>query len=208
MKKFGLNSADYIKGKFIDFLLSQDEDIIIGNEIMYGIERRVVDLLFLKRNRITAVEVKSDGDSFKRMHEQITEYKKIFNYVLILITEKHLGKIHKLPKDIGIYVIFFDFSIKRIRTPRLQTEREKIEILHSINSKYLKKISELKYRSLNADEIRIHYSKRSILYLQEVYYKYLRNRVKPNFDMFLTERGTVTHIEDLNLLSSSHYLIE
>ncbi len=209
MKVYSLNSADYIKGIFIDFLLAQNEDIIIGNEIMYGTERRLVDLLLLKKNRITAIEIKSDNDNLKRFPEQIAEYRKIFNYVVVLITEKHFNKILEIDqKDLGVYVIKKDSSIKKIRSPKLQNNREKNEILYSINSKYLRRIGKPQYKKLNADDIRTQFAKRSLDYLQNLYFDYLKERIEPCFTFFLSERGSVTHIEDLNILSSSRNLIE
>ena len=71
MKKYGLNSAEYIKCLFIDFLLSKGEVQIIGNEFMYGIKRKVVDLVVLKNDKIIAVEIKSDSVNLKRLEEQI-----------------------------------------------------------------------------------------------------------------------------------------
>lgn len=85
MKRYGLNSAEYIKCLFIDFLLSKGEDQIIGNEFMYGVKRKVVDLVVLKDDKIIAVEIKSDSDNLKRLEEQILEYKKIFDYVLTIV---------------------------------------------------------------------------------------------------------------------------
>lgn len=69
------------------FLLSKGENLIIGNEFMYGIKRKVVDLVVLKNDKIIAVEIKSNSDNLKRLEEQILEYKKIFDYVLIVATE-------------------------------------------------------------------------------------------------------------------------
>ena len=55
---------------------------------MYGIKRKVVDLVVLQNKKIIAVEIKSDSDNLSRLEEQISEYKKIFDYVLIITTEK------------------------------------------------------------------------------------------------------------------------
>lgn len=74
MKQYGLNSAEYIKCLFIDYLLSKDEDSIIGNEFMYGIKRKLVDLVVLKKHKTIAVEVKSNNDNLIRLEEQIKEY--------------------------------------------------------------------------------------------------------------------------------------
>lgn len=77
MKLFGLNSAEYIKCKFIDFMLSKNYELIIGNELMYGIKRKLVDLVVLKNNKIFAIEIKSNNDNLNRLKEQIEEYKKV-----------------------------------------------------------------------------------------------------------------------------------
>lgn len=52
---------------------------------MYGVKRKVVDLVVLKDDKIIAVEIKSDSDNLKRLEEQILEYKKIFDYVLTIV---------------------------------------------------------------------------------------------------------------------------
>ena len=77
MKQIGLNSATYIKALIIDYLLKQNSNIIIGNEVMYGVERRMVDLIVLNDSNITAIEIKAQKDSFRRIIDQIREYKKI-----------------------------------------------------------------------------------------------------------------------------------
>lgn len=73
MKKYGLQSAGYIKCLFIDYLLSRSKELIIGNELMYGIKRKVVDLVVLQNKKIIAVEIKSDSDNLSRLEEQISE---------------------------------------------------------------------------------------------------------------------------------------
>ena len=79
---------------------------------MYGIKRKLVDLVVLKKNRTFAVEIKSNNDNLIRLEEQIREYKKIFDYVLIVTTEKHKNNIiEKVSDDIGIYVVQNDLSI-------------------------------------------------------------------------------------------------
>ena len=103
MELFGLNSAEYIKCKFIDFMLSKNYELIIGNELMYGIKRKLVDLVVLKNNKIFAIEIKSNNDNLNRLKEQIEEYKKVFNYVLIVTTEKYKDRIlNTVSSDIGI----------------------------------------------------------------------------------------------------------
>ena len=182
MKRYGLNSAEYIKCLFIDFLLSKGEDQIIGNEFMYGVKRKVVDLVVLKDDKIIAVEIKSDSDNLKRLEEQILEYKKIFDYVLIVATEKHINKIH---------------------SPHIQRNKDKTEMLYSINAKYLCKLNHYNLRKYNADEVRYLYKKRRISNIQEILLKYIMKKYKERYCLFISERGAQTHIEDLCILSSS-----
>lgn len=207
MKTYGLNSAEYIKCQFIDFLLSKDEDLIIGNELMYGTERRLVDLVVLHNRRITAIEVKSDNDNLKRIYEQIAEYKKIFNYVIIVTTPKYQDRILNIvSKDIGIYTIKQDLSIVKIRPPHLQKKRIKIEMLYSINSTYLRKKGNYSSKKYNADNIRLLYARKRISYIQEILFEYWNSKFKEKFNLFLSERGKQTHIEDLSVLSSPNQI--
>ena len=204
MKLFGLNSAEYIKCKFIDFMLSKNYELIIGNELMYGIKRKLVDLVVLKNNKIFAIEIKSNNDNLNRLKEQIEEYKKVFNYVLIVTTEKFKNRIlNTVSSDIGIYIIEADFSLHKIRSPRIQNERNKIEILYSINAKFLSRIGNYSLQKYNADEIRLLYAKKRISYIQEILLTYLTEKYKDRFNLFMSDRGIQTHIDDLEILSSS-----
>ena len=204
MKLFGLNSAEYIKCKFIDFMLSKNYELIIGNELMYGIKRKLVDLVVLKNNKIFAIEIKSNNDNLNRLKEQIEEYKKVFNYVLIVTTEKFKDRIlNSVSSDIGIYIIEADFSLHKIRSPRIQNDRNKIEILYSINARFLSKIGNYSIQKYNADEIRLLYAKKRISYIQEILLTYLTEKYKDRFNLFMRDRGIQTHIEDLEILSSS-----
>ena len=204
MKLFGLNSAEYIKCKFIDFMLSKNYELIIGNELMYGIKRKLVDLVVLKNNKIFAVEIKSNSDNLNRLKEQIEEYKKVFNYVLVVTTEKFKNRIlDTVSSDIGVYIIEADLSLHKIRSPRIQNDRNKIEILYSINARFLSKIGNYSIQKYNADEIRLLYAKKRISYIQEILLTYLTEKYKDKFNLFMRDRGIQTHIEDLEILSSS-----
>ncbi len=201
MKQIGLNSATYIKALIIDYLLKQNSNIIIGNEVMYGVERRMVDLIVLNDSNITAIEIKAQKDSFRRIIDQIREYKKIFSYIYIYTTENHLQQATQyLSNDIGIYAITANDEIKLIRRATKQVKSDKSAILSSIKTSYLYKLSPDK-KYLNADEIRIIYQKKSIKFLQKILYDYFQFKIKDQFNTFLSEKGNITHIEDVFLLS-------
>lgn len=204
MKKYGLQSAEYIKCLFIDYLLLKSKELIIGNELMYGIKRKVVDLVVLQNKKIIAVEIKSDSDNLSRLEEQISEYKKIFDYVLIITTEKHASRISEIaPSEVGIYVFKENLLMKKFRNPRIQRNKDKIEMLYSINAKYLCKLAGFTLSKYDADEIRLKYAKRRTSSIQEILLMYLTQKYRERFTLFMNERGLLTHIEDLSLLSSS-----
>lgn len=204
MKEIGLNSAEYIKCQFIDFLLSKNNEIIIGNEFMYGSTSKLADLIVIKKNKIIAVEIKSENDNLNRLKDQILEYKKVFNYVLIVTTEKFKDKILDMTSsDIGIYIINKNLSFIKIRPPHIQKHRSKIEILYSINAKYLDKLGNYSNKKYNADEIRLFFSKKRISYIQEILLKYTTEKYINRFKLFIEDRGKQTHIDDLEILSSS-----
>lgn len=204
MKKDGLQSAEYIKCLFIDYLLSTSKELIIGNELMYGIKRKVVDLVVIQNNKIIAIEIKSDNDNLCRLEEQISEYKKIFDYVLIVTTEKHINRICKIvPSEVGIYIFNKNNLLRKYRNPRIQRKKDKIEMLYSINAKYLYKLESFPQSKYDADEIRQVYAKRRISNIQEILLTYLAQKYKERYALFKSERGLLTHIEDLSILSSS-----
>ena len=79
----------------------------------------------------------------------------------------------------------------------------KIEIIYSINARFLSKIGNYSIQKYNADEIRLLYAKKRISYIQEILLTYLTEKYKDKFNLFMRDRGIQTHIEDLEILSSS-----
>lgn len=199
------HTSDVLKARFIDYILSvYGQDVIIGNEVMYGTAKKVVDLILLIKGKTYAIEIKSDEDNLKRIEGQITEYRKTFDYIIIVSGDKY-SKIlsESLPCDIGLYLISRDSKVKRIRKPHKQHKLLKEDILCCIRSSYLKKLNYTNCSKLNSDEVRIHYSKKRISYIQEILYTYWEARFKPGFNNFLAERtNDFTLIDDLSSFCS------
>lgn len=199
-----IESAEYIKVKLIDYYLSlyHKNNIIIGNEVMYGITRKVVDLVLLKNNGICAIEIKSEKDNLKRLDNQIVEYKNNFNSVIICTTEKHLDEIRKkITPSIGI-LLFKNDSILSIRKPTVKKRLSKIDTLHSIPGNYLRKLTDISYvKKMDSDQIRKHFEKLSFRKVQSIYFKYMESRLIENYRLFLTDKGHESHVDDLPLLS-------
>ena len=199
------HSSDLLKVRFIDYILSvYGQDVIIGNEVMYGTAKKVVDLILLIKGKTYAIEIKSDEDNLKRIEGQITEYRKTFDYVIIVSGEKYSKSLQvSLPCDIGLYLISKDSQVKRIRKPHKQHKLLKNEMLCCIRSSYLKKLDNTNCSKLNSNEVRQYYSKKRISLVQEILYAYWQLRFKPGYTNFLTERSNnVTLVDDLSALCS------
>ena len=195
------NSAESIKGRLIDFFIKEMIDPIIGNEIMYGVRRKVVDLLILNQNRLYAVEIKGENDSLKRLREQIEEYKKVFNYIIVCTTDSHLNQIKEfISDDIGIYLIKNNQIIIK-RLPKLQKKLDKTEMLYTMNSRYLKQNNKI-LGEFNSDEVRDFYKTKSIKTIQTLLYSYFFSKIESKYKLFLSEKGKETHIDDIPTLSS------
>lgn len=205
-KNSALHPAEYLKSRLIDFFIQQANDIIIGNEVMYGINRRVVDLLILKGGYLIAVEIKSDNDDLRRLNEQIEEYRKIFDYIIICTTKNHLERLFScISDDIGIYLVM-EGIVKRIRKPKKQRKHDKMDILYTINANYLSKSQNLK-RKFNSDEIRKYvYKQKGIKEIEGLLYGYLHSKIKEKYLLFLSDRGTFTHTDDIPILSSNLHI--
>lgn len=195
-------SAEYIKGRIIDFFIQQSNDILIGNEVMYGIKRKVVDLLIIKKGKLIAVEIKGDNDDLRRLQEQISECQKIFDYIIICTTSVHLNKLmDSLPNNIGIFIIENN-CIKKIKTPKKLVEQNKMDMLYTMNARYLKQVLHIK-KQLNSDEVRKHASQINLTKAQQLLREYFTLKIKDKYSLFLSDRGIETHIDDIPLLSSN-----
>ena len=170
---------------------------------MYGTKRKLIDLLILKDNQLTAIEIKADNDDLRRMQEQIEESKKLFNYIIVCTTLTHLDKAKQLlDSDIGIYC-FGEKGIEIIRKPKKQKKLDKAEMLYSINANYLKKDLPVYANKINSDEIRQQYIKKSMDSVHTIFIDYMQRKIQSKYELFLQNRGEYTLIDDIPLLSSS-----
>lgn len=193
-------NAEAIKAKVIDWLLASHRDIIIGNEVMYGSSRKVVDLLAIIDNKTIAVEIKSSSDRLSRLLDQIKEYRKVFDKTIIITSPSHLNSIKKLVTDgIGLYVI--DKTIKRIQPAATNRNWDKLEVLNSISSSFLKKLYP-QHKTLNENEIRLILSKEKKVVIHQLLLSFYKQRLSEKNKLFLSDRGDQTLVDDIPALST------
>lgn len=208
IKERSIHIADNLKIAYIDYILNQfDEDVIIGHEVMYGTCGKIADLILLYKGETYAVEIKSDSDSLNRIDGQLHEYKKMFNYVVVVCGEKYKKElIQRLPKDVGLYQVLSNSSVHEIKRPRKRTRLDKTEMLFSVKTSYLKKKADFPTSHIGADAIRNKFAKKRTSYIQEILYEYWISKISPAFSSFLSDRGSQTLPVDLANFSSYRVL--
>lgn len=196
-----IRPSDIIKAKVIDFLIEKFDGVVIGDEVMYGSRRKVVDLLALYNGETYAIEIKSAKDDLRRLLEQISEYSKIFDHTLVFTTKEHLSKIKQLSKA---KVSIFEFGANETIDGKLLEKRNNVqkgEMLATMNATFIRKSLDIaKFR--DSDDIR----KKAMRYKKEdihsLLYGYFMEKCYAPYKLFLKERSEVTEVDDLILLSN------
>ena len=196
--------ADSLKVAFIDFVLANfDDSVVIGHEVMYGSLGKFADIVLLYKGDTYAIEIKSDSDTLYRIDDQINEYQKQFNYVMVVCGKKYHKKLsEKLPKSVGLYMVSNDANVKELRKATRKTRLDKEEMLFSIKTAYLSKMADFPTAHIGSDAIRTKYSKKRTSCIQEILYNYWVSRLRPGFECFLSDRGCQTIPADLSNFSS------
>lgn len=193
-------AAEQIKASVIDWLINNYSDVIIGNEIMYGTSRKMVDLLALIGNRTIAFEIKSSADTLTRLPEQINEYKKVFDEINVVCATSHIVGIKKIiTPSIGLFTI--EQELRELQKAKENCKTKKLEMLYSISSSYLKKVFP-HYRNLNSDLLRQKVSWENKNTIHNILLDFYKKRLSEKYRLFLSDRGEQTLIDDIPTLSS------
>ncbi len=197
-----LSNANIIKALLIDFIETSNliVNCIYGNELFYGSKKRQTDLLAVNGST-TAFEIKSKSDDFRKIRDQLNDYKKVFDYQYLVTTSNHIDKAKKILKTgEGLIIIYDDKKIEIKRIPKQVTKLNKTEILETIPLNFLKKHFNLDSQYKTAKEVRTFLVKKSITEVRFALLIFLKERLSPRNRIFIEEKGTQTHYEDLNLL--------
>lgn len=181
--------ANQLKVKFIKWLISNNEDIIIGNEVLFSENKCRADIVMLRNNKIYAYEIKSDSDNFVDFDEQILNYISTFNYTYLIITSKHQKQIEKFSKyNIGIY-LYNDNNFILLQKPTLSKQitkgnllefLKKTELLTLINKNGYSKCSVYTLRNIVEKSC-------SIKKIQASCYNSLNERYSILYNLFLND---------------------
>lgn len=195
--------ANYIKALLIDYYILNHSNLTIGCEVMYGTEKRLVDMLILMSGHTIAIEIKSKYDSFARLEQQMNEYCKVFDYVYLAIDETYISKLSNcdIPNNVGILSISKKGKLNFNKRALIQKGIQKKELLYTVNIKFIKNyFSDIELKG-DSDVIRNLLLKKSKKTIEALFYAFLFHKIEPRYNTFISQRGKCTHIDDLFLLS-------
>lgn len=198
-----------IKAALIDFILKtrNPNEICISHEVRFNDSNRRADLVCLGKH-LEAFEIKSKYDSVATLKDQINDYQKCFEKTSVVTAQNHLTSVLKLcPKSVGILVIDESDEITEFRKPSTRKRLSKQSLLRMIKGKDINQKLRALGKNLHSDDINTKRNKLSSrLNLAETLdfaKSSLWNASSKQFRSFLNERGKVTNVEDLYLLSQT-----
>lgn len=194
------NNASFVKTSLIDFWLKNHKADLIVNEVPFFKGDRRADLIMISENNLLGFEVKSELDSLKNLKSQILDYKKIFDFVYVVIDKKFKSskELKELPSQIGVLVYDKEITIKRDAQKIKKFKksdlisflwRKDLELLLNSKKMDLEQLQQKAQDLLTVDKI-----KTQIL-------NSLNNRYGENYKYFLLDRGNYTTIEDLRTIT-------
>ena len=194
--------ADEIKIIVIEYLIERYPGIIIGNEVMYGTSRKVVDLLVLYQGETYAIEIKSDKDNLRRLPEQLKEYSLIFDHTIVFTHSKYKEEVLSLVQQrVSVYEVL-NGNINKVKSFNSANRTIKREMVYSVSSVFLRRFLPTA-KKIDSDMIRMRiirtYNKKEI---HNIFYQFLEEKMVNGFKLFLHERNGRNSVDDLSLLSA------
>lgn len=194
--------ADEIKIIVIEYLIERYPGIIIGNEVMYGTSRKVVDLLVLYQGETYAIEIKSDKDNLRRLPEQLKEYSLIFDHTIVFTHSKYKKEVLSLAQQrVSVYEVL-NGNINKVKSFNSANRTIKREMVYSVSSVFLRRFLPTA-KKIDSDMIRMRiirtYNKKEI---HNIFYQFLEEKMVNGFKLFLHERNERNSVDDLSLLSA------
>lgn len=170
--------AKDLKVIIANYIIEHYGRVILASEVMYGSSRKVVDMLFVYKDNLYGIEIKSEADNTARLSGQLKEYEKLFDYILVFSSENHVNNISRLISEkTGLFYIKKG-HIFIVNKPRKNSNTEKVEMLNTIPSSVIKQNFKIT-GDLNSDEIRKHALKKSKKDIHRLLISYFVN-VLPN----------------------------
>lgn len=196
-----------LKCILIDYLMdTYPTALLIGVEIPFiSMKRRVDVLLITQEKQLIAFEIKSDQDTLRRLNDQITDYKKTFDKLFIVTSDKYKDICQSIPKTIGC-LYCNDNNIKVIREASIVKRLSKHNLSFFLQRKDFQKIGytqdapilELRKKLVNS---------RSIQSLHSLAIISILDRYSERYALFKRYKEHKTTLQDLDYLTKPFDLL-
>ncbi len=121
-----------IKAVVLERLLTLGEidlTTLVFSEMSLARKSRRVDLGYIRKNEMVAIEIKSEKDSLYRLEGQLEEYRKYFDRVVVAVAGKYVeGVLSTSPDDVAVWEVTSD-GINVVRKGRLVKNISKMNYL-------------------------------------------------------------------------------
>lgn len=205
LKKGKYGEANFIKAELIDFLLKHAKYELMINELPFLCCKRSADLVAINNGMSIGFEIKSKYDNLKTMLDQISDYRKTFNFVYLVYSCKFAKskELTKLPKNIGLIVISSDNKLILKRKARKKISLDKTSMTSVLWRKDLEKLLP-KYKKSAFEQLK----QRAIeecttANIQNQIIISLQGRYGDGYKLFLKEKGQKVILEDLNYITNT-----
>jgi hypothetical protein len=203
-------SAEVIKARLLDLLVPSNPrmDCIVVSELAFLGGRCKADLVEVS-DCLSAYEIKSEKDSFSRLKAQLSLYSLTFDYVTLVLDENLYRRLPSyVSKKVGI-VVFEDAGsmLSWVRAPLRFERPRKFHLSMFLWRSDLERALASANSRFRADDD-VHSLRLKLVReftFEEIHrlaLKAIRKRYFSRFERFMSERGSVTHIEDVALLSA------
>lgn len=197
-----------IKVALTEKLLSELEpNGIIASEAPFFFGKRRADILEISKT-IHAYEIKGKFDRLDKLPDQISDYMQSFDFVSVVVSKKHILKVNGLlPRRVGV-LLYEDGAFFHRRKAQAIKRKNKSALASVLNRKetvFALKAHDVlpsEYRVFGVDELREYVSnniKEEILI--QHFIKHYRDRYEPGFKLFMADKGSKVHADDLRTLA-------
>ncbi len=189
----------------IDYLLNVENETpsLIACELPFLGGKRKADIVAIINGELIAFEIKSKADNLSKLQEQSLDYQQTFQRVFVIVDAEHLKNTREMiDSRVGI-IQSKSSSLLPIRQAHRRIRLNKKHLCKIFTKKFLEKTlgeSSRSYNDLTELRERLR-TKLSTPQLLELVKGYLLEKYGHRYKRFLTEKGKVTHTDDLLLLS-------
>lgn len=188
--------------KIIEYFLHAFKglDIIVALEVPFCEYKRRADIVFVVNGFTYAVEIKTEKDKVNTLENQISDYKKIFDFCYIAAEGKNFTSIIK--RNYGnVGILKIEHKVKKHREARIVKTLDKKSLLSCMDFSYLKKHSSFVVMPTKQESILESVKKMKIVECRMAFLEFMKTRYQHGSASFFHEIGSTIHTDDLLILS-------